>query len=191
MEDMIIKGTGNSRWLKSVANIMTLYPTYESFAEALAAGTFPIDLNGINPAGVETSGTRLNKANLLADALCTSLGLSTTATPTDALTTLNDTKQRGIVSGTYTGNGVESMHISVGFSPKAVLVFGLGGYATYYHEGSRYERYGGLAVPGNDVTDLVVRTTTGFYVYYKSINNGFSMFNTNGAGIKYTYLAIP
>lgn len=97
MEDMLIKGTGNSRWLKSVANIMTLYPTYESFAEALAAGTFPIDLNGINPAGVETSGTKLGKASLLTDATAALLGLAATATPNDAFKALNNAPPAGIL----------------------------------------------------------------------------------------------
>ena len=135
MEDMIIKGTGNSRWLKSVANIMTLYPTYESFAEALAVGTFPIDLNGINPAGVETLGTRLNKASLLTDALCTALGLSTTATPTQAMDKLkllidNGTK---IQETYYIGNGkYGNSNISgITFNFPFKVVFMIGYYSNY------------------------------------------------------------
>ena len=190
MEDMIIKGTGNSRYLKSVANIMTLYPTYESFATALANGTFPIDLNGINPAGVETPGTRLNKASLLTDALCTALGLETTATPTQALSKLNDIKNGKIVYGTYTGNGAASMHISVGFGPKAVLVFGLKGCASYVFEYPNYHRYyGGLASSGNDIIDILVRTTSGFYVYYKYNSDSRKTYGTNVSGMVYSYIA--
>lgn len=78
MQDMTIKGTGNSRYLKSIANILTLYPNYESFAAALAAGTFPIDLNGINSAGIQTAGTALNKASLLSDDTAAAAGGATT-----------------------------------------------------------------------------------------------------------------
>ena len=67
MQDGIIKGTGNSRYLKSIADFLTQYPTYNDFAAALAAGTLPIDLNGINETGWDQLGTALNKANLLSD----------------------------------------------------------------------------------------------------------------------------
>jgi len=38
MQDAIVLGTGNSRYLKSVSGFMSLYPTYEDFAAALVAG---------------------------------------------------------------------------------------------------------------------------------------------------------
>ena len=76
MKDMVPKGTGNSRTLKSVANFLTLYPTYNDFAAALVAGTLPIDLGAINSAGCDEVGTPLNKANLLTDATATALGLN-------------------------------------------------------------------------------------------------------------------
>lgn len=38
MQDGIMKGTGNSRYLKSIADFLTQYPTYQEFAAALAAG---------------------------------------------------------------------------------------------------------------------------------------------------------
>ena len=59
MKDFVPLGTGNSRFLKSVANFLTLYPDYASFAAALVAGTLPVDFNGINTAGVAQSGTPL------------------------------------------------------------------------------------------------------------------------------------
>lgn len=74
MTDGVIKSTGNSRYLKSVANFMSLYPTYEDFVAALVAGTLPVDLNGINPNGWSTQGTPLNKANLLAGSTSAELG---------------------------------------------------------------------------------------------------------------------
>lgn len=67
MQDGIIKGTGNSRYLKSVADFLSRYPKYEDMVAALVAGTLPIDLNGINTAGWSQQATALNKANLLSD----------------------------------------------------------------------------------------------------------------------------
>lgn len=83
MQDGIIKSTGNSRYLKSVANFLTLYPTYEKFAQALIAGNLPIDLNGINPSGWSTQGTALNKATLLKDATAALYGKNSSAVPDD------------------------------------------------------------------------------------------------------------
>ena len=88
MQDMVPLGTGNSRFLKSVANIKSLYPDYDAFTEALAAGTFPIDLNGVNPAGVSQTGTALNKANLLSDATGAKCGGA--STPNAAFDYLSD-----------------------------------------------------------------------------------------------------
>lgn len=99
MQDMIIKGTGNSRYLKSVPNIMTLYPTYEAFTQALAAGIFPIDLNGVNPDGVDTTGTALNKDNLLSDATVQTIGLSKeNPTVSDAISYVGGAN--GVTTGT-------------------------------------------------------------------------------------------
>lgn len=90
MKDGIISGNGNSRYLKTVSAALGLYPTYEDFMTALIAGTFPIDLNGINTAGWTQQGTALNKANLLTDATCSALGIAATSTPNDALSKLNE-----------------------------------------------------------------------------------------------------
>lgn len=89
MTDGIIKGTGDSRYLKTVTDAMTRYPTYESFIQALASGTLPIDLNGINTAGWEQQGTPLIKANLLSDTTAASLGLTGDPTVDDALGALS------------------------------------------------------------------------------------------------------
>ena len=48
MQDGIMKGTGNSRYLKSIADFLTQYPTYQEFAAALVAGTLPVDLVELN-----------------------------------------------------------------------------------------------------------------------------------------------
>lgn len=85
MQDQIIKGSGNSRYLRSVSDILTQYPTYQAFAQALAAGTFPVDLAGLNAAGIAQQGTALSKANLLKDTTAALFSLPATATPDEAL----------------------------------------------------------------------------------------------------------
>jgi hypothetical protein len=63
MIDGIIKGTGDSRYLKG-AGWPTTYAEFKAIAEA---GTLPFDLNGINEAGWQQLATALNKANLFSD----------------------------------------------------------------------------------------------------------------------------
>ena len=88
MNDGIIMGTGDSRYLKSIAGFLQVYPNYEAFAAALVAGTLPIDLNGKNPDGWAQQGTVLNKANLLTDATAALEGLGSEATPNEMLAAL-------------------------------------------------------------------------------------------------------
>ena len=85
MIDSVLKGTGNSRFLKSAV------PAGTSWADALAmlqAGTFPIDFNGINTDGFQQVGTPLNKANLLKDATAAQIGLPSSTTPNDMFNAL-------------------------------------------------------------------------------------------------------
>lgn len=134
MQDGIIKGTGNSRYLKSVQNFLNLYPTYQSFVEALVDGTLPIDFNGINTAGWNQIGTALNKANLLSDATASLLGLTNSATPDDGLEALANRAIAGIkvIQGSYTGQDyaaydepseVPRRTISIGATPFLVFLF--------------------------------------------------------------------
>ena len=116
MQDGIIKGTGNSRYLKSIADFLTQYPTYNDFAAALAAGTLPIDLNGINETGWDQLGTALNKANLLSDETAEALGLPNTAVPDEAIS-----ECIAIQYGTYLGTGTlidQSNPIEINLSGK-------------------------------------------------------------------------
>lgn len=85
-----MKGNGNSRYLKTVGEALSLYPTYEDFMQAMVAGIFPVDFNGINKDGWTQLGTLLNKANLLSDTVISTLGLSTgvNSTPNDAFNVL-------------------------------------------------------------------------------------------------------
>ena len=86
MKDLIIKETGNSRSLKSSIGAIS----WEEARGLLQSGTFPIDLLGLNPDGVQQTGTALNKANLLSDTTKTALEL-TQSDPTvnDALYALS------------------------------------------------------------------------------------------------------
>lgn len=82
MKDSIIKGTGNSRFMKSA---IPAGATWEQALAMLREGTFPMDLNGINEEGFQQVGSALSKSNLLPDDVCTALGLDPTAAePKDA-----------------------------------------------------------------------------------------------------------
>lgn len=88
MIDSVLKGNGNSRFLKSAV------PAGTSWADALAmlqAGTFPIDFNGINTEGFQQVGTPLNKANLLKDATAAQIGLPPSTTPDGMFQALGNT----------------------------------------------------------------------------------------------------
>ena len=103
MKDFVPLGSGNSRFLKTVNNAKTLYPTYDAFLNALIAGTLPIDLNGINAAGVAQMGTALNKTNLLTDATAAALGLTGDPTVNDALGSLADMANWHVWESSATG----------------------------------------------------------------------------------------
>lgn len=89
MKDSVIIESGNSRYLKSVADFKTLYPTYDDFAAALVAGTLPVDFNGINTAGFQQVGDVLGKNTLLKDATAALFGLDATAVPNDVFSLLS------------------------------------------------------------------------------------------------------
>jgi len=113
MQDFIPAGTGNSRFLKSVAGFLTQYPTYEDFAAALIAGTLPIDLNGVNPLGYTQLGTPLNTASLLSAATAAAIQAAMLAgqapnTVDEALAAIaGGVGVNGLqmIHGTYTGTG--------------------------------------------------------------------------------------
>lgn len=81
MKDMVPKGTGNSRFLRS--NIPEDI-THEELVALLRAGTFPVDFAGLNFEGIATQGSAYNKANVLPDSVCNLLGIPTSAEPKDA-----------------------------------------------------------------------------------------------------------
>lgn len=60
MTDTVIKGTGNSRSIKAAPATLPL--TYDEFRAQFISSGIPIDLLGLNAAGLITKGTDLNKA---------------------------------------------------------------------------------------------------------------------------------
>lgn len=122
MQDMVIKGTGNSRFLKSVENFLDLFPNYEAFATAFASGVLPVDFNGINPDGITQIGTPYAKSAVLTDATAALFGLDETAVPDDVL------KKTGhVVFGSYEGTGAYGEDnpntLAFSFAPKLIMFF--------------------------------------------------------------------
>lgn len=138
MTDTIIKGTGNSRLIKSVPNLAALAPTYDKLLEMLSTEGLPADILGPYAVGVSTMGTGYSKGEVLPNTLCSNLGLPTSATPAQALeklrtltaaaqstaNKLSTTKaQAQVVSYVGTGEYGENSPTSITFSfaPKLVI----------------------------------------------------------------------
>ena len=94
-----------------------------------------------------------------------------------------------MVTGTYEGDGSDERTITLGFQPKAVLLFCAGGMTAY--GGGAYIIYGGLVLPGHPVVDYghnnevaVEIVSTGFRLHrdiYRNVNND---------NVTYYYLAL-
>ena len=98
MNDGIINGDGTSRLARSVVDFKTRYPTYDAFAEALIAGTLPLDIL-FNAAGWSQVPDFLNKENLLQDATATKFGLTSAAVLNDVLSLLSGHAARHAAGG--------------------------------------------------------------------------------------------
>lgn len=111
MIDSVLKGTGNSRFLKSAV------PAGTSWADALAmlqAGTFPIDFNGINTEGFQQVGTPLNKANLLKDATAAQIGLPPSTTPDGMFQALGNTGELHVWRKTVVNSQAQDAYYNLG-----------------------------------------------------------------------------
>ena len=155
------------------------------------------------PGEVYEEGTLMSKANILDDNSEMDIwGTIGDRTPNDAFSFIGKlinehdedianiaaTLEGKIVTGTYTGNGEASRTISLGFTPKAVLVMNQAGYMTTFSSGY-YMVNGGLALQNYPVTaNAVVIVTNGFKVAYSSIN-GQNNPRTNGTQLHH-YIAI-
>ena len=124
--------------------------------------------------------------------LDTALKAETTARQ-NAVNTLN-TALAGkavIVVGSYTGDGEAGQTISLGFTPRAVLVRAVNGAAS-----DNYRTYSALAVTGQDAvnshnTTILALAANGFRACYSSQeSSGFLAARVNSNGQKYSYLAV-
>ena len=89
-----------------------------------------------------------------------------------------------ITSGTYTGNGSSTRKITLGFTPKAVMITSQNGSTCY--SGSCF---GGLVVAGSGLSDngkIIAHICTGDFEVYSTTSPVASNVNT----VHYHYLAI-
>ena len=95
------------------------------------------------------------------------------------------------VVGTYTGNGAANRTISLGFTPRAVLVVNGNG-ETVYHGTGHSTYYGGLAVMGQAVSGSAATSVSivdgGFQVAYASTS--YVTCASNYKDYKFCYLAL-
>lgn len=124
MKDFVSKGQGDSRYLKS--NLLE-GTSWDAALALLRAGTFPIDLNGVNPDGYTQLGTALNKANLLTDTTASALELTgDDPTVNDALNTLagrmRAQAKNYIGDGTY--GSANPCELTFDFAPIFILYLG-------------------------------------------------------------------
>lgn len=191
MTDGIIKGTGNSRFLKSVPDILTRYPTYESFAAALRDGTLPIDLNGINELGWQVLATALNKANLLSDTTAALFGKSSEATINDVLYSLgqNFADWVKIETGRYTGTGKYGISnpnsLTFSFPAKLLIIQDVSSGSPVGIGNTSANR---MSVLLGDSIRSATMTTDGNTVSW--FNTSLASYQLNTSGYVYGYLAI-
>lgn len=133
MQDTNIKGTRDSRSIIGAASIPA---TWEQARAQLIQSGWPIDLGPLNPAGLKTKGTELNKENLLKDATAALYGLTAAAVPDDVLakarTLITDAQTAAngrarVVTGSYVGtNNSLTSGVTLTFSapPKLVAIGG-------------------------------------------------------------------
>lgn len=91
---------------------------------------------------------------------------------------------RGIVVGSYDGNDASSRTISLGFTPRAVIV-----YNHYLFDGWQYGGIATTAVPASSpgtLNIIVLKIVSGGFEVYASSSRA----KTNNAGEKYSYIAI-
>ena len=169
MQDGIIAGNGSSRYLKTVAAALSLYPSYEDFITALIAGTFPIDLNGINEAGWSRQGTPLNKGTLLSDTTETKIwGSAGNHTVDQALGQILGSIGYSLIKE-YTSPGSYTHTFDRKYTDVFVVVVGAGGGG-----GSSGERGGGGGGGGAVACFHVLDSST--------IQNNNIVVGTGGAG---------
>ena len=209
MQDAIIAGTCNSRYLRSISDFLTQYPTYSDFVAALVSGSLPIDLNGINESGFRVVGTPLDKATLLDDQTSEAISAMLTSysappsTPNEAMALLTQVVGENIQleTGSYEGGNkygpTQKNSIPFTRQPKMVWVWSTrGGYGLlspfFYSSDSTYV-----------MQTRVIEFSDSGYEYSRPINyswnnnilswyadGGNTSYQLDQSGITYSYLAI-
>lgn len=162
MIDSVLKGTGNSRFLKSAVPVGT------SWADALAmlqAGTFPIDFNGINTEGFQQVGTPLNKANLLKDATAAQIGLPPSTTPDGMFQALGNTGELHVWRKTVKNAADVPAGYNLGTKTTKTILNtndNSGGVSTIYYSGS-------VSVSDSGTVSLKNPASTGVDIYTSSL----------------------
>lgn len=208
MKDTVIKGAGNSRILGSVPNFLSLYPTYEDFAQALVMGTLPVDLSGPVASGCEVVGTSLNKASLLTDAVETAIwGSAANRTPNQALqqlrslittTQTNANGRATIKTGSYVGSGEMSKSLHIGSTPKFLMVTPIQGISFDIISASNMSKTGMIVIGGTvqytpHAAGNILNLTWGSTVTWTTQRTitGVDAYDTlNYSGLTYLWLAI-
>ena len=96
-----------------------------------------------------------------------------------------------VVTGSYTGDGMADRTISLGFTPKALLLMARDGRTSYF-TGNGYATYGGLALPGkplyrfNSTNTIVEIVANGFHILGTYNNSAYC----NAENMAYYYLAL-
>lgn len=206
MKDMVPKGTGNSRFLRSsiAADI-----THEELVALLRSGKFPVDFAGLNSAGIQVQGSAYNKGNVLPDSVCSALGIVTTSEPKDAFlklkSTINSEKSdilSRFVVGTYTGTSEfvfgqgyqnPSQSINLGKSPSFVIIWVNGVVVRFVAVGSGgyIGTCFGFAYKNGVSSDGITISSSGFTVSCTSTdlyNQGIGTV-LNEKNTKYSYFA--
>lgn len=195
MTDTIIKGTGNSRTLKTVPNAAALYPDFDAFLAAMIAGTLPIDIGPLNPTGLQQHGTDLNKANLLTDETEKALwGSSANRTPDQALSQIKSLITGAInqsvkfATGSYMGTGNKNgKTFNVGKAVNILFVFC-----------ESYDNHGIFVRPSNEAILVIpnniyhgnVEWPTLYSVKLSPTNTSDAMYSLDLSGFRYYYVAL-
>lgn len=172
MTDTIIKGTGNSRSIRSVPNLAALAPTYEKLLEMLTSEEgLPFDMGPLNPLGVDVMGTPLDSEHLIT-----------------------------VEIGVYTGTGLSgpSAAVTLQFpsAPKFILVcsssdsYQKDGYGFVFPQAAAGVSYYYSSSGGFHANRLYVSVNGGAVSYYfqtEGTKYGYGMLN--GSGARYHYIA--
>ena len=96
-----------------------------------------------------------------------------------------------VIIGSYEGDGSAERTITLGKTPKAVLVMSARGEVTHYAATSKYICYGGLALAGSPVSvdgqSAITVVNNGFKVYRDNLHGPHIY--TNEENLTYNYIA--